>query len=453
MEQEAVRQPSSWRAAALVGALSAVLGAVTLGHKSFWFDEAYDGLHVRDSWASVFDLIGTTEMSQAAYLVLLKAWATVTPDSEIWLRLPSVLAAALAAALLVPLGTRLFDRTTGIVAGVLLATNELLVRWSQQARTYALVTLAVVVASFLLLRALDDPRRRNWLLYAIAAAVAVYCHFYAGLVVVAHFASLPFAPRRPPLRRVLEAGVAFLILIGPALYFTATAQREQLGWIEEASLARIWRLTEVATGHNAVLGLMVAAGLALLAYEAGAGTRIAGFRLALVGGWVALPIVLGLLVSAWQPILVPRYAIVITPALALAGAVAIAAIARARREVAACALVVLIAVSGYRIVDWYRGEAEDWRGAVAYVASERRPNDAVIVAPKWATDAFRYYDTTTPVAFAPPTGRTIALVRATERDDPVEIVSGVLGPANQLEVVSEQRFGHNLRVQVLEPPR
>ena len=189
-----LRESRTWLPALAVGLLSLALGAATLGRKSLWYDEAFDAVHVRNSWEHLGRLIRHTEMSQGAYLVGLKIWAAATPDSEVWLRAPSVVAAALAAALLVPLGTRLFDRTTGTLAGVFLATNAFVVQHAQEVRTYALVILAVVVASLAFVNALDDPRRRNWLLYAVAAALAVYCHFYAGFVIVAHIASLPFAP-------------------------------------------------------------------------------------------------------------------------------------------------------------------------------------------------------------------------------------------------------------------
>ena len=260
---------SSWAAPVGVGLLSLVLGLITLDRKSLWYDEAFNGEHIKSSWHDLVLLVSHTEMSQGAYLVLLKAWATVTVNNTLWLRLPSVAAAALAAALLVPLGTRLFDRTTGAAAGVLLATNELLLRWSQQARTYALVTLAVVVATFLFVRALDDPRRRNWLLYAVVAAFAVYCHFWAGFVIVAHFASVPFAPKRPPRRRVVEAAVVFLVLIGPALFFTVHAARSQLEWIPDPSIHVLRNLVTVTSGHNLALVVATIGGLAVLVYQAG----------------------------------------------------------------------------------------------------------------------------------------------------------------------------------------
>ena len=344
--------------------LSLVLGLITLDRKSLWYDEAFNGEHIKTSWHDLVLLVSHTEMSQGAYLVLLKAWATVTVNNTLWLRLPSVAAAALAAALLVPLGTRLFDRTTAIAAGVLLATNELLVRWSQQARTYALVTLAVVVATILFVRALDDPRRRNWLLYAVAAAFAVYCHFWAGFVIVAALreravrseATAP-ASRGRGRRRVPRPDRP-----GPLLH---GARRAEPTRVDPRSVDRRTpqprhgdeRPQPRAGGRN---------------HRRPGGARLPGvgrranengyWRLALVGGWIFLPIVLALIVSeVRQPVVVSRYAIVLTPALALASALLLTTLARGRLLVVGAALVLIVAIPGPRIVDWYQSQPEDWR--------------------------------------------------------------------------------------------
>jgi mannosyltransferase len=430
--------------------LSAALGLITLGHKSLWYDEAFDAQRVRESWHSLFHVIGQTEMSQAAYLVVLKPWVALTSSSEVWLRMPSVIFAALAAALLVPLGARLLDRATGIVAGVLLATNQFVLSHAQEARTYALVTLAVVVASYLFVMALDDPSRQRWITYAVVAALSVYCHFYAGFVIVGHLAILPFVPSRPPLRRVVEAAAVFLVLVVPALFFTATADRTQVGWIPAPSLAVLHHVTDAIAGGNPAFGLAAVLGLAILLHRLATAPAAARWRPALIGIWAALPLVLGALVSVVQPILWPQYAIVTTPALALAAAAFVSTLYRSRRTGAAIAIVVIVGFSGYRIAHWYRSAPEDWRGATAYVSRERHPGDAVLVAPPWAIDAFRYYDQTTPLASELSTGRTFVLVFGSF-DDPAEVVTDSFG-RTQLRLAREVSFGRRLVVRLLEPP-
>ncbi|MSO96172.1 MAG: hypothetical protein EXQ81_10360 [Thermoleophilia bacterium] len=437
------------RAAVGVGILSLVLGAITLGTKALWYDEAFNAVRIDGSWRDLVHAVGATEMSQGVYMAGLKAWATVTPNSEAWLRFPSIVFAALAAALLVPLGTRLFDRRTGIIAGVLLATNAFVIRHAQEARTYALVTLAVVVASILFVKALDDPRRRNWLLYAVAAAAAVYCHFYAGFVVVAHLATIPFAPIRPPWRRVAEAGALFVVLISPVLYFTTRAGREQLLWIDDPSLEIVLRLFERNVGRNLILGAFAALGLVLLAYRAGSGGAVNRWRFALIGGWCVFPVALGILVSLIQPILVGRYAIVIAPAIALAAAFPIALALSRHRPVGIVVLVALLAVSGYRVTTWYRSVPEDWRSAVEYVSAQKRPGDDVVIAPFWSWRAFAYYDGEQPLGETAGKRRTFLVVYAWPRDR--SELADTRVEQDLLRVDAERQFGDRLVVRIYEP--
>ncbi len=448
-----LRESRSWLPALGVGLLSVALGAATLGRKSLWYDEAFDAVHVRNSWEHLGRLIRNTEMSQGAYLVGLKIWAAATPDSEVWLRAPAVVAAALAAALLVPLGTRLFDRTTGTLAGVFLATNAFVVQHAQEVRTYAIVILAVVVASLAFVYALDNPRRRNWLLYAIAAAIAVYCHFYAGFVIVAHMASLPLAPSRPPLRRVIEAAIVFIVLIVPALYFVVHGSRVGLQWIADPSPRFVADSLKTVVGKNGVLALAAAVGLGLLAYRTAMGTSRDRWRLALIGFWCLLPVVLGVLVSQIQNILTPQYLLVIAPALALAAAVPIAAALHGGRVPAAvgvAAIVALVAISGYRIARWYDEPREDWRSAAAYVAREARAGDAVVVTPYFSRIAYSYYDPDRPIEQIARRHRTLIVFYGGSEAEHLassrEITGGTTG-----HIGPEKPFGGGLAVGIYEP--
>ena len=391
-------------------------------------------------------------MSQSAYLVLLKPWGALTANDELWLRLPSVVVAALAAALLVVLGTRLFDRTTGIVAGVFLATNELVLQWSQEVRTYALVTFAVVLATLLFVRALDDPSRLNWLLYALVAAFAVYCHFWAGFVIATHAVSLPFAPQRPSRRRVVEAAIVFVVLIGPALYFTMRAGREQLEWIPETSWDNMYYVLRRTTGQNWLAAALAAGGVIVLAYRARTRARLDEWRLVLVAGWIFIPVVLGIVVSeVRQPIVVDHYVIVITPGIALAGALVVTLVARRQRSVAVVALVAVLVVSGYRAVQWYRSVPEDWRAAAAYVHRARTPGDTVVIAPDWAVSAYTYYDPETPVTTSPPAGRAFVVIRVGREGNLQEIRDAAIGTAPR-PLLEERHFGKGVTVQLLGPP-
>jgi hypothetical protein len=160
-----------------------------------------------------------------------------------------------------------------------------------------------------------------------------------------------------------------------------------------------------------------------------------------------------------QPILVSRYLIVITPALALAGAAAIASAARRRVGITAAALAVLIGVFAFRIVEWCRSVPEDWRGAAAFITREQRPGDPIVVAPSWSLLAYRYYDPTSPVeATAYATGRTLLVlytppdVRPSLAVTRSEAARAVIG-GRRLVLGGQRDFGRHLVVQVYHPRR
>ena len=158
-------------------------------------------------------------MGQTVWLLLLKPWLSIAGHGEVAARAPSVLFAAAACALLVPVGrTLLGGRLAGAAAGLLMACSAFVVQWEQQARTYTLALFASVAVTYLFLRALRSSGWRWWLLYALVGVVAVYTHFFVGLVLVAH-AAAAFAFRPRPGRPAVYAGVIVVLLSLPAAAF------------------------------------------------------------------------------------------------------------------------------------------------------------------------------------------------------------------------------------------
>ena len=381
-------QESVW-AAVLVGGLAFVLGLVSLGSKSLWFDEAYDAVHATASWGDVLSSALGHEASQAAYLIFLKQWLSFVPDDEWWLRLPSVLFAAIAAGVLVMLGTAVLGRRTGVVAGLLLAVNGFMVTWSQQARTYALVVLAVVASTYLLVRALEPGAGRGrWVVYGTVATFSLYAHFFAAFVIAAQVVAALVARPRPRTEHLLVAGTIVGVGALPALWFAAARDVGQISWIVPLSLGGVKGAVEEASGRNVLLIGLAAAGCALLLWRPPANASRA--TRALLVCWAALPFVLAVAVSVVKPILLGRYLIVATPALALLGAVAITSIRY--RPVAYVMLVACLAIGAARTVEWYRAPSvEAWREAVTYLEAHRGVRDQVFVEPRDDDEAYRYY--------------------------------------------------------------
>ncbi len=372
----------------LAAAVAILLGTIALGDKSLWFDEAFNADVVERRWREVLHMIRTTEPSQAVYLLLLKPWAgLVGAGDDALLRLPSVVFAAAAAAALVVLGRELFDRWTGLIAGLLLASNAFVVAWSQQARTYSLALLATVVTTLLFVRARRSTAQGWWLAYGAVGAASIWCHFYAGLILLAHAAAFAVDAERPPWRRLAASwGVIGLGLTPMAVYIVG-GTRENVEWIPTPTFDVVWSSLYEPSGENALLLLAAALGLAALAL--GRGAVPARWKTALLAAWVVIPIGMGAAAAVFRPFLVPRFAIVIAPALALLAAVAV--LAPRHRLLRAGAGAALVAVAAVQVAAWYGRVPEDWRGAAAYAAVAADRGATVAVLPPSATLPFRRY--------------------------------------------------------------
>jgi mannosyltransferase len=368
------------------GLLAVVLGLITLGRKAWWFDEAYDVWLARNPWLEYIAKAGYYEPSQALYLVLFKFWRIFTPESEWFTRFPSVVAAAVAAALVGLLGARLFNPSTGLLAGTLLATNATVVAWSQQTRTYALATLMAVVVTMLFLHAVESDSRRPWIVYGVAGAIGCYAQFFIGFVLASHAVLLPRMSIAQK-RRLLEA---WAIVAGAFLLATpyfAAGGHGSTDWIPPASWHELRVAMSTLVGFNALA--LAAAGVGTVAILSGRIPGTARWKGVLLLAWAVTPLVGALTVSVLKPMLVGRFLLVSAPALALLGAVGLKRIRP--RVLAAGAAMLVFAVSAREIVAWYGEVPEDWRGAAQFVNAQRGAGITLALYPTGGVLPYQLY--------------------------------------------------------------
>ena len=377
-----IRDESLIRDVVLVGAIAFGLGLIRIGTPSFWLDEGFSWSGLQRSYT--FYLEGFYWL----FYTVMKPWAMVMGTSEWALRLPSVFAAMGSAALVVVIGRRLFDPRVGLVAGLLLATSPFVVRWSQQARSYTMGLTLGLLATLLLLRALERPTRRRWGVYGLAVAIVIVWQ----PVTRSPDDRTPRRARRPPTRPLPPHGllaVWLVLLLGvpwAAQLWLRSRGSDSLSWIEFPTF-------DVAVG--AVLDVSGATGLGVFLALLGVWIlRRAnrGATAAWLAVWAFSPFVLSFLVSFVQPYYVDRYMIIAAPAFALLAAVALVKASGRQRPVLVAAVVVMTALG---LGEWYslseggNWRGEDWRSAVALTRD--RGAAEIIVAPGWASRPAEYY--------------------------------------------------------------
>jgi len=118
--------------------------------------------------------------------VVLHGWTQVAGRSELALRFPSVLFGTAAVGALYLLADAVFDRYTAVLASLLMAVSPVYIRYSQEARMYALAVFLTVLATYFLYRSVDSMRSRHLAAYVTSAVLLGYTHVWGLFVLGAH---------------------------------------------------------------------------------------------------------------------------------------------------------------------------------------------------------------------------------------------------------------------------
>jgi mannosyltransferase len=364
----------------LVSVVAVVLGLVRLGTPSLWVDESFT------AQAVLGHLLNPEDQYHWLYYAAITPWTLVAGTSELALRLPSVVASAVACALLVVLARPVLGRRVALVGGLFLATSPFIVQWSQQARSYSFVLAAGVLATLLLLRAIAVGSRAAWAWYGLGLTLVFVLQPVSALVLVPGHIVLGLRERRSVLPHGLLA-VCLVIVLGVPWAFFRARQTPVDNWLERPSpevAARALLDISGALGVGLVLSIIA---LVMLRRQGRGGDAL------WLGTWAFAPFVLALAASFARPVFLDRYLITAAPAFALLAAAALFAVSR---RVAGVLIAVALTATVAGLAHWYsiggnNWRGEGWRNAVATVERRAGPGDAIVVVPWWAAPAATYY--------------------------------------------------------------
>lgn len=177
---------------ALAGVLLLAFWIATsdLQRDSLWNDEAWTAWaiqppYIRDTLERV-----RSDVHPPLYFLILNGWTRVVGDSVLALRLPSALFGMIGLAATYALGKHLFDRRTGLMALILLATTSFFVYYTREARMYMLLLALAALSTLLYLRWREHP---SWLrtgFYGISMVALLYTHYAGAIIIITHLLHL-----------------------------------------------------------------------------------------------------------------------------------------------------------------------------------------------------------------------------------------------------------------------
>jgi mannosyltransferase len=391
-------------ALAFLTALGAAMRFASIDVQSFHHDEVITAARViPGSFGDMLHAVKSSESNPPLYYVLAWDWAKAFGTGEVGLRSLSALFGVLTVPIAYCIGAELASRRAGLIAAALIAVNPMLIWYSQEARSYAVLVFFCAVSLLFFARALRTRRGRDLALWALASALALCSHYFAVFAVGIEAAWLLVALRSrwrvvwPAVAAVAAAGLALVPLIA------AQVNPTHIGWIEESLLSTRFFETGVSflvgeTGHviaepprerYALLPvLLIGVGLLLAAARGTPRERRGALLGAAIGSGVALLAFIAALLG--KDYVVERNLLPALVPLATAAAIGFAA-ERARRLGVLLALVLCgywIAF-GVHVTQTPNLQRPDFRGITEELGPP--PGPRAIVTWKLAADPLRFY--------------------------------------------------------------
>jgi mannosyltransferase len=371
-EEEAERKlrRAAWHRRIATGAPALVtlaLCLIGLTGPGLWADELATWGMTTVSWAEMWRQLDGTDATIGPYYILIRLWTAVFGDSDLALRLPSVLAMVATAAVVGRIGIRLGSPRIGLLAGLTFAILPITTRFGQEARPYALATLAAAVATLLLVRMLEGFTLGVALAYTVAVAALGAMNLVALLMLAAHGLAVLILKRKL-LWRWTPSALAGVALLMPVILVGRRQQGSQVGWIPLTDLHEFEAYGLRFFGGTLIGGAVIALGLAAVSRERGA---VVAASLAVVPAGLLLA--LGSVTHLWQQ----RYVLYTI----VGWAVLIGLLLARQRPVAAVAAVVAMAALALPDQAEVREPAyrfQDTKAVVALMERDYQPGDGIV---------------------------------------------------------------------------
>jgi uncharacterized membrane protein len=143
-------------------------------NESLWLDEATTALVSRMSITEILTKFLPGDFHPPLYYLFMKFWVGVFGSSEIALRSPSLIFAALTVFLVY--------KMFGKVAAIFLATAPLLFYYSQEARMYSMTLFLVTLSVFSFVKILKESRLGDWINFSLSLALVAMTDYVAILI-------------------------------------------------------------------------------------------------------------------------------------------------------------------------------------------------------------------------------------------------------------------------------
>lgn len=193
---------------AYILALSLILRLV-LFNQSLWLDEAIQALALMGRMGPLLTY-ALADFQPPLYHLIGWIWTSIFGYSEVALRTPALLAGLGTVYYVAKIGEVIAGKKVMYIAGLLAATNPLLIYYSQEGRTYGLTTFFVTAAIYYFYKSIKNSSKKFVIRYSVFSIFFLWTSYLTWFLHLALFIYTLLIKRRDLIMAQLLSGLTLL---------------------------------------------------------------------------------------------------------------------------------------------------------------------------------------------------------------------------------------------------
>lgn len=202
-----------------------VIIAVTLRlinlNQSLWLDEGINAIFAQKlTYKDLIFKYPLGDFHPPLYHLVLKFITSIVGNSEIALRVPSVIFGVLTIVVTYLIAKKLYDVKTALTAAILIATSPLHVYYSQEARMYMMAAFFSTLSLYFFVCALKESKLLHWIGFITATTIVLYTDYMPYFLIPSYLIYVIIFRkklRKNTLNAFLPALLLIALLISPWL--------------------------------------------------------------------------------------------------------------------------------------------------------------------------------------------------------------------------------------------
>ncbi|MFC1649108.1 glycosyltransferase family 39 protein [Patescibacteria group bacterium] len=382
-------------------------------NQSLWLDEGSTALVTQINLGDYFGKFAPGDFHPPLYYLTLKYWSAIGGQSETALRLPSLILGVLSVYVVYLIG-KTFDRRTGLLSSLFVATSGLHIYYSQEARMYMMASFFVTLSVYFFVRTFKKHSKINTAAFYTSIIAATLTHYLTLLMIPAFLVYSTWTRNRSSIK--ISIGSIIAVLAGQILWLPVFTKQFTRGIGVEKSAALWWNILgktspkemalvpvkfvfgRVSVENDLIYGLLsVTVVLFFSIIIVRRYVSIKPFKIylsskdKLIWLWFTTPLLISAAIGLFIPVFGYFRLLFVLPAMYLLLARGVTGMKKFQAVTIAFILLINLFSSFYYLAG-KKFHREDWRGLENFVKNHSQDNTALVVFPASSqTEAYSYY--------------------------------------------------------------